>query len=500
MGRKRGMGCHGKRQRVTTGLTIRTGSMHDAGRNGNRSGLVSAPVAAHQMMENAGMEPPPNLDSSPPTAPGILLVTVDRLPAWMLSAWGATWVSTPACDALAARGVVFDRLVVSTLDPAAVCHDLLGGTGPESILGRAAAAGWRPVVVTDDPLLLAGGAGQVAGTPPEAASGAEVHVVPAVASRRSAREEPHTNLARLCTVAEQFIASGRHRLVWVHATSLGVAWDAPESFREAYIDPEDPPPPVGARVPYLVADAAGDPDAIVGIRQVFAGQLTLLDRCLARLFAALPRQESGPQWGVMLAGVRGLPLGIHGVVGCAADAFELPWGEVVHVPAILVDPAGRMAGQRYGGLVVPADLGATLAGMVAQLTADAAESIGGPVTADVLLPDRLPQQGRDLGGLLSAWASPQRDRVVVATPEALALITPHWHCLLLRPRPSEEPAAPRLYAKPDDAFELSDVANRCAAVTEEFQALAARVWAEGIGVAWSAQLSQAAAASSGGFE
>jgi len=446
------------------------------------------------------MEPPPNLDSSPPTAPGILLLTIDRLPAWMLSAWGATWVSTPACDALAARGVVFDRLVVPTLDPAAVCRDLLGGAGPESILCRTAAAGWRPVVITDDPLLLAGGAGQAASIPPGSASGAEVHVVPVVASRRSAREEPHTNLARLCAAAEQIIASGRHRLVWVHATSLGVAWDAPESFREAYIDPEDPPPTAGAKVPYLVADAATDPDAIVGIRQVFAGQLTLLDRCLARLFAALPRQDSGQEWGVMLAGVRGLPLGIHGVVGCAAGAAELPWGEVVHVPAILVDPAGRMAGQRYGGLVVPADLGATLAGMVARLAAESAGSVGGPLTPAVALPDRPPEQGRDLGGLLSAWACPQRDRVVAATPEALALITPHWHCLVQRPQPPEEAAAPRLYAKPDDSFELSDVANRCLAVTEELQALAERVWAEGVSVAWTAQLSQAAAGSSGRFD
>ena len=174
----------------------------------------------------------------------------------------------------------------------------------------------------------------------------------------------------------------------------------------------------------------------------------------------------------MLAGVRGLPLGIHGVVGCAAGAQELPWGEVVHVPAILVDPAGRMAGQRYGGLVVPADLGATLAGMVARLAAASAESVGGPSTAGVVQPDRPPEQGQDLGGLFADWACPQRDRVVVATPEALALITPHWHCLVQRPRPPDEAPAPRLYAKPDDTFELSDVANRCLAVTEELQALA----------------------------
>ena len=40
---------------------------------------------------------------------GLLLVTVDRLPAWILPAYGTTWVSTPAIDALAASGMRFDR-------------------------------------------------------------------------------------------------------------------------------------------------------------------------------------------------------------------------------------------------------------------------------------------------------------------------------------------------------------------------------------------------------
>ena len=34
---------------------------------------------------------------------GILVVTVDRLPAWILPAYGATWVAMPGLDALAGR-------------------------------------------------------------------------------------------------------------------------------------------------------------------------------------------------------------------------------------------------------------------------------------------------------------------------------------------------------------------------------------------------------------
>ena len=77
--------------------------------------------------------------------PRLLLVTVDRLPAWIVPAWGATWVSAPALDALAGRGVVFDRLIAPSLDPGQTL-DALGG----ALVTAAARAGLRPTLVTDD--------------------------------------------------------------------------------------------------------------------------------------------------------------------------------------------------------------------------------------------------------------------------------------------------------------------------------------------------------------
>jgi hypothetical protein len=97
--------------------------------------------------------------------PRLLLLTIDRLPAWMLSAWGATWVSTPAIDGLAGRGLVCDRLVATSLDPLRTLVDLAGG-----LLAAAAAAGLEPQLVTDD-------AGVAAAMAVEAH---QVEVVPAV--------------------------------------------------------------------------------------------------------------------------------------------------------------------------------------------------------------------------------------------------------------------------------------------------------------------------------
>ena len=375
-------------------------------------------------------------------SPGrLLVVTVDRLPAWMLSAWGATWVSTPAIDALAASGIVCDRLIATSSDPGDTLADL---AAHGEVWRQAAVAGWRSAIVTDDPVL------------PSREAGVELFEVPVKPATETAPEDAATNLGRLFGTLQEVLAKGVHRMVWCHAGSLGSVWDAPDSYRDAYVDPEDPPPPAGARVPNFSVTGDTDPDLVVGARQVFAGQLTLLDRLLAGVFAAV-RSAAGDPWAILLVGLRGMPLGLHGIVGCAPgdSSAGLPYGEWVHLPAIIVDAAGRMAGQRYGGLVTPSELGTTLR--------DLLPSAGGGFT-----------EGRSLRGLLETWSVPVRDRVVVRAPNAAAFVTAGWH--LITERPGPDTAKPRLFVKPDDFFELSDVADRCAAVADELQAALDPIW------------------------
>jgi len=391
--------------------------------------------------------------------PRLLLLTVDRLPAWMLSAWGATWVSTPAIDGLAGRGLVCDRLVATSLDPLRTLVDLAGG-----LLAAAAAAGLEPQLVTDD-------AGVAAAMAPEAH---QVEVVPAVVPRRAARQPGDTNLGRLFAAARAAVGRG-HGLVWVHAGSLGVAWDAPASFLEPYLDPDDPPPPTGVAVPSVRVDADTDPDLPVGYRQVYAAQLTLLDRLLGELVAALPAGEGpGQGWGICLVGVRGLPLGLHGSIGVPdPPREELPFGETIHLPALLVDRGGRMAGQRFPGLTIPADLGVTLRGL-----------LGLPMAA--ANPGADPCAGRSLTGLFVDWSHLERDRVICVAPAGVAVVTPAWH-LVLEGELSGNPRM-RLYAKPDDFFELSDVADRCPQELSGLARLAAVARGEAPSAAWTIPL------------
>jgi hypothetical protein len=221
---------------------------------------------------------------------------------------------------------------------------------------------------------------------------------------------------------------------------------------------------------------------------VFAGQTTLLDSQLGRLFNAVREGKTAVarQWAVLVVGVRGLPLGLHGWVGVGGR--DLPYGELVHVPAIFVDAAGRMAAQRYGGLVVPADLGCTLADLVSLGTASLPQ-------AAVVDPSE-PWKGASLVGLFEHWSAPVRNRVIVAGTDGAAIVTPEWHGLL------ETGAAPagvnhgherriRLFAKPDDFYELADVANRCADVAGPLGDLLERACAGDREAAWLTRMPEA---------
>jgi hypothetical protein len=370
-------------------------------------------------------------------AAGVLVVTLDRLPAWILPAWGSTWLATPALDQLAARGLVLDRLLATGTTAAGTLAALAGGPGGLLEAGATMGAGWT--VVTDDPAAL-----------PPALAAVPRRVEVALPARAAvAREPEQTALGRLMAAAVAAVRGAPDGAVWCHATSLGRVWDAPEGVRDAYVDPDDPPPPPGAAVPSFAVTADTDPDLLVGVRHLYAGQVTLLDRALAPLLAAVPAG-----WCILVAGVRGLALGLHSRVGPADD--EEPFGEIVHLPALVCEPTGTLAAQRDGLLAIPADVGAT----VARLLGGGATSPEGP------------WDGHDLWPALADGSSPPRDRVVIDGGGGMAVATAAWY--LVAARGAGRPDAghgPRLFAKPDDFFEVSDVADRSPAVAEELAAI-----------------------------
>jgi hypothetical protein len=388
----------------------------------------------------------PSVFMTEPSAPSsrrrLVLVTFDWLPAWLLSTWGTTWIATPAFDRLAARGVVLDG-VMATSDDAEETLDAMVGRPHASLeaVGRGPA-----LLVTDSQLVGRGPLGRLFDSVIEEWTDLTDHC---------RHDEEETALGQLFNVASDAVSSLTEdgAFLWCHAASLGETWDAPLDLRDCLVGEDDPLPPRSAAVPSVKTGQEADPDLILGVRQAFAGQLMLADRMLGRLVDAVESEaRQGRPWELVVAGLRGMPLGLHGqlgVPGAAADKL-LPFGDLVQMPVILADAAGRMAGQRFNGLLTADDIGA----FVRECLSGAGQS--------------------GLHGLLSDWKCSGREYVVSRNESGASVVSRHWRLVVeTRQQASGEAGQlqPLLFAKPDDFFEQCDVADRCPEVVEDLSEL-----------------------------
>ncbi len=382
---------------------------------------------------------------------GWLLVTADRLPAWMLSPFGATWASNPTICQFASAGLACDRVLVGTTDPTKTLHEIAmghSGSQHDTIVGPLAAAearGWNVTVVTDveeefSDLKTRFANLNVVGVTPQC--------VP-----ETVEAEEESSCGHVLRAAIHEFEKGKVDLLWVHLGSLGVSWDAPQVWRDGFFDEDDPPPGPAAEIPQFAVTDETDPDQVSAVRQIFAGELAHLDDWLGRLVANVSGRWQ--RFGMLLLGLRGIPLGLHGQVGIAPDE-PAPYTELTHVPAILVDPADRQASQRYGGLLMPVDLGATVGELIAG---------SGDSTTQRERVEGTPQEvGQSIGRLLEGdaglWRSGVRDRVYSVGGGGHALTVAGWSLV----QPLDGPA--KLFLKPDDYFDLSDVADRSRDVSQ----------------------------------
>jgi hypothetical protein len=372
----------------------------------------------------------------------LVVVTFDWLPAWLLSTWGTTWIATPAFDRLAARGVVLDG-VMATSDNAEETLDAMVGR-PHASLD--AAGGGPTLLVTDSQSVGRGPLGRRFDSVIEEWADLADHCQ---------NDEEETALGQLFRAASDAVSSLTEdgAFLWCHAASLGETWDAPLDLRDCLVGEDDPLPPRSAAVPSVKTGQEADPDLILGVRQAFAGQLMLADRMLGRLVDAVESEaRQGRPWELVVAGLRGMPLGLHGqlgVPGAAADKL-LPFGDLVQMPVILADAAGRMAGQRFNGLLTADDIGA----FVRECLSGAGQS--------------------GLHGLLSDWKCSGREYVVSRNESGASVVSRHWRLVVeTRQQASGEAGQlqPLLFAKPDDFFEQCDVADRCPEVVEDLSEL-----------------------------
>jgi hypothetical protein len=421
-------------------------------------------------------------------------LVVDRLHAGYVGAYGNSWIDTPWLDRLAGQSLLLDCALVDSPDLEQLyrsywqgCHALCPPP-PEprpslaSLLGE---AGVTTALLTDEP--------QVARHPLAVDFDKLVEIDPPWQPQTAAAID-RTHFGRCFVEMIEWLRSARGPfLLWCHLGGLGTTWDAPFTFRAAYRDQGDPPPPPGADVPDRFLPANYHPDELLGITQAYSGQITLLDTCLGALGDFLDALPDSDETMLTLASSRGFPLGEHRRVGpCDAPLF----GELVHVPWMIRLPDAAGAALRSHRLVEPSDLWATLldwwglsassAGPLSAIgpgvraispTSPLKKGTGSELTREIPAENRgfevpVPFLQRattaeSLLPLVRGQPVAGRDRLCIAGAEGQrAIRTPAWYL--------RAAAEPELFAKPDDRWEINNVASRCQDVVEQLlEALAA---------------------------
>lgn len=381
-----------------------------------------------------------------------ICLVIDRLHVGQLGCYGNASIATPGFDRLAADGFLFDQALAESPELADFYASIAtamplsfraaGADSQPTLVERLAAVGVPSTLITDEP--------SIANLPWAAALDDIVHV-PRDRSPQTAASLEETQLARFFAVVIDWLQHATEPYcLFAHCGSLGEIWDAPYEYRERYADADEPAPPAGATPPACTLCEDYDPDELLGYCQAYAGQVTALDACLAALVAQLEQTPGSERTLLSLISPRGFPLGEHRHVG-AVDTP--PHAELTHIPWIVRFPDGAGASDRSSALVQPCDLALTFL-----------EWFGVPFAQPPAA------MGQSLLPIVRGEVDSIRDRALVVAGHWRAIRTPAWYFLMERSPDgnADAGAAPStlLYAKPDDRWELNDVADRCQPVIE----------------------------------
>jgi arylsulfatase A-like enzyme len=396
----------------------------------------------------------------------LVCICLDRLHWGYLGCYGNTWVATPTFDRLAAEGFVLQNAVCDTPDLASVYESLwrgshaaerAAGSAPSdraTLIERARAAGLHTMLVTDDVT--------VGEHPAGAAFDDKAEFDPATPCEPAA-DEAATHLSRLfAETIDRLAAIRRPFFLWFHAQALGGPWDAPTSMRNDYADEDDPEPPIFTEVPHRELPDDADLDERFGISQAYAGQVTLVDHCLGGLLEQLEESGLNDDTAVVVFAPRGIALGEHGVVGPFDDRLH---GELVQVPWLIRLPGGRGKLGRSHALVQSCDLYWTLAELLE------------PAHSQTSSTDSA-AWGRSMLPLVDGTVDELRDRALVVGSNETGIRTRAWYLRCRAPNAAtadssgtehDETPADQLYLKPDDLWEVNDVADRCPEIVEQLR-------------------------------
>lgn len=369
-----------------------------------------------------------------------IILVVDRLGAAYLGPYGNTWLETPGFNRLASEGLVCEQLLAASPDLSTTYQHYWFGTPARehSLPALARAAGCRAVLLTDEELVAAA---------PGSADFDEIQFIRPGSERASSTDDVEdTAFFHLIDAASELLATWRigtqPQLLWIHARGMNGPWDAPQELRAQFADEEDPTPSDIVVPPNQWTPKDFDPDQLLSLNHAYAGQVSVIDLGLQALLAAVNELPQRDSILLTLTSPRGYPLGEHLRIGECDQAL---YDELLHVPAILRFPGREGALFRTQELVQPADLFVTIA-----------EAAKWSAPSD--------NTNRSLLRLIRQDNFESREYIEAKGPDQRLIRTAAWQLRAVRDQEEEKY---ELYVKPDDRYEVNDVASRAPQIVEQ---------------------------------
>lgn len=374
-----------------------------------------------------------------------LLLSFDRLGASYLGPYGNTWLETPGFNRLAAQSQLFEHAIAESLSPCDFGSSLYRGRhaaasdSHQSHSGLTLAEhlhkrGVEIVLVCDDADLTEAWNPLVD----------EVIEIEHSEPKQAASWEQTTLFSSLATVVAVLENTTRPTLLWWHSSALNQQWDAPFEWRAQLHDEDDPDPWDGVLPPATDLQDESDPDELFRLTMAYAAQVRVLDECITVLLESV---KESPAWRAanwILTSQRGFPLGEHRFVGGEQERL---FGESLRIPLLISRP-GITTGTRHQNLVQPYMLHQEM--LCWPENRNSAEAHNEACLGAMAAPSPLDRTRLDLAISIAGNRS--------------ALRTPAWFF-------TRHGNDRRLFAKPDDLWEVNDVLRLCVQVGEELEDL-----------------------------
>ena len=358
--------------------------------------------------------------------PATIVLTIDGLNAFMLGLHGNTSVETPAFDALAAESIVFEFAFASSCDLRTALQQMLFDTDGQKVTTQIHGSS---IFVSDCDVAL-----DIA----ESASFDSIVAIESEDSNVPAEGMAETRAADFFAAAIESIQSLEDGdLLWLHFSGLSQAWDAPLAMRQQFQAMDDPEPYADHKPPNFAFDVdQDDPDLLISAQQACFAQVAVIDRMLEIFLENVTQHPHGQSAVLIVAGLRGYHLGEHGYVGIANDLYA----QSLHVPLLMQLPEDAEAFQnrRSHALVQT--------GLIGNWIVDA-------------------EKVKDHCAIIIA---PDSQPLFFTAQKSTAVQTAAWK--FLRTIDTEGAISEQLFAKPDDRWEVNDVARRCPGIVEELGA------------------------------